>query len=214
MKFQPINLDEWSRGKLFKTYIDNMRIVMCLTADIEVSPVLDFVHRNNLKFYPTMIWIVSKVINKREEFRHGWQDGKVGTYDFVSPYYAHFCAEDEKFAKLVTEYSDDLWDFHSRFLEDRKRFENLRGFDLNNIPPNTFDVSCLPWIKYKSFDMHVFDEGKYLAPVVTWGKYEKEDDKITMPLTMQIHHAVADGFHICRFFKDVQEIINDLPNWK
>lgn len=24
---------------------------------------------------------------------------------------------------------------------------------------------------YKSFDIHVFDEGKYLAPVITGGKY-------------------------------------------
>ena len=26
-----------------------------------------------------------------------------------------------------------------------------------------------------------------------------------MPLTMNIHHAVADGFHLSRFFTEVQE---------
>ena len=31
-----------------------------------------------------------------------------------------------------------------------------------------------------------------------------------MPLTMNIHHAVADGFHLCRFFNEVQELINTL----
>ena len=56
--------------------------------------------------------------------------------------------------------------------------------------------------------MHVFDEGQYLAPVVTWGKYISQNDKIIMPLTMNIHHAVADGFHLCRFFTEIQNLLN------
>ena len=75
---------------------------------------------------------------------------------------------------------------------------------------NFFDVSCLPWVRYKHFDVHVFDEGKFLAPVVTWGKYEQERGKLIMPLTMNIHHAVADGFHLSRFFNEVQKMINTL----
>ncbi len=71
-------------------------------------------------------------------------------------------------------------------------------------------MSCLPWIKYRHFDLHVFDEGKFLAPVVTWGKYQQESDRFIMPLTMNIHHAVADGFHLARFFTQVQELINSL----
>ena len=97
---------------------------------------------------------------------------------------------------------------HARFLADRERYKDLRAFDLTEHSENTFDVSCLPWVKYKSFDIHVFDEGKYLAPVVTWGKYETESGRIILPLSMNIHHAVADGWHLSRFFADVQEIIN------
>ena len=31
MSYTKIDLNEWSRGKLFKSYIENMRIVMSLT---------------------------------------------------------------------------------------------------------------------------------------------------------------------------------------
>lgn len=58
--------------------------------------------------------------------------------------------------------------------------------------------------------MHVFDEGKFLASVVTWGKYALEGGRLTMPITMSIHHAVADGFHLSRFFTDVQGLIDSL----
>ena len=53
----------------------------------------------------------------------------------------------------------------------------------------------------------MFDEGDFLAPVITWGKYEVEQEKYLMPLSMNIHHAVADGFHLSRFFIEVQELI-------
>ncbi len=53
-----------------------------------------------------------------------------------------------------------------------------------------------------------FDEGKFLAPVDTWGKYEAEGDKVLVPLSMNIHHSVADGFHLSRFFNKAQEVID------
>ena len=76
------------------------------------------------------------------------------------------------------------------------------------MPPNTFDVSCLPWVRYRSFDMHIFDSGTYLAPVVTWGKYEREGDRTVLPVSLNIHHAVADGFHLSRFFLELQELLD------
>ena len=90
------------------------------------------------------------------------------------------------------------------FLEDREKYRELRGV-VEGQPANHFDVSCLPWVRYRHFDVHVFDRGDFLAPVVTWGKYEAEGSRLVMPLTMNIHHAVADGFHLSRFFTEVQE---------
>ena len=208
MKYETVDLDTWKRGKLFRFYIDNLRNVMSMTVDMDVSSLAAFTRRHGLKFYPAMMWVVSKAVNQRAEFRYGWDhDGNLIHWDSISPYYADFHKEDEQFVKLVTEYSDDLFEFHARFLADRARCRDMRAFDFSDVPPNTFDVSCLPWVKYKSFDIHVFDEGKYLAPVVTWGKYETENGKTVLPLSMNIHHAVADGWHLSRFFADVQEII-------
>ena len=198
MKYTKINLNEWSRGKLFETYIESMRVVMSLTADVNAAPLLKFTKANGLKFYPAMIWAVAKTVNARGEFKYGWNErGELIKWDFVSPSYAEFHKEDENCTKTVTEYSGDLFEFHARFLRDREKYKNSRGF-VENQPPNFFDVSCLPWLRYRSFDMHVFDEGKFLAPVVTWGRYEREGERRPMPLTLNIHHAVADGFHLAR----------------
>ena len=48
----------------------------------------------------------------------------------------------------------------------------------------------------------------YLIPIFTLGKYYEEDGRIVLPLAVQVHHAVCDGFHICRFVNELQELIN------
>lgn len=210
MNYTLVNLNEWGRGSLFKFYIDKMRIVMSLTADVNVTNLRAYSKKNNLNFYPLMLWVVSKIINSHDEFKYSWDDaGNLIKWDFVSPSYTDFHADDENFVKMVTEYSDDLFEFCSRVDKDRQRHKNEQAI-LVNQPPNFFDVSCLPWIKYSHFDIHVFDKGKFLAPVITWGKFEEKDGKLIMPLTMNIHHAVADGFHLSRFFNEAQELMDSL----
>lgn len=203
-----VNLNTWNRGKLFQFYTNKMRIVMSLTVDIDVTNLKIYSKKKDIGFYPAMLWVVSKAINAHDEFKYSWDmDGNLIQWDYVSPSYTDFHEEDENFSKMVTEYSDNLFVFCSRVKADRERYKNDRAI-LENQPMNFFDVSCLPWVKYKHFDVHVFDEGKFLAPVVTWGKYAQENGRLIMPLTMNIHHAVADGFHLSRFFNEVQDVIN------
>lgn len=211
MNCEIIDIDTWSRGGLFRFYMDKMRIVMSLTVDVDVAPLVKYAKAHGLRFYPSMIWVVSKVVNSRAEFKYGWDaGGNLVRWESVSPSYADFHREDESFTKLVTAYSDDLFDFHGRYLRDAEASRALRGIAPDQ-PPNFFDVSCLPWVSYRHVNMHVFDEGRFLAPVVTWGRYSPDGrGGLSMPLTMNIHHAVADGFHLSRFFNEVQALINSL----
>ena len=209
MKFQKIDFQTWERAREFRFFMDNLRNVLSITVDLDITAFMRRIRERKQKFYPSMLWAVSKVVNAHEEFRVGRNAaGEYGFYDFVSPYYAQFYKQDEKFAKLVTEYSPDEAEFCARFAEDAERYKELRGFDLP-APPNVFDVSCLPWTHYRAFDVHVFDAGDYLAPVVTWGKFEERGKKCILPFSFNIHHAVADGFHVCRFLNELQELLKN-----
>ncbi len=205
MIFQKKDMDTWDRAEIFCHFIDELRCVMSMTVELDVTAFVNALKKRGCSFYPSMLWVVSAAVNQREELRMGYNaQGEAGTWTFVSPYYAHFHKEDERFVKLVTVYSPCFETFYQRFCEDKRRFATYRGFEQTEIPPNTFDVSCLPWTHYRSFDMHVFDKGTYLAPVITWGRYLEKEGRLMLPLSLNLHHAAGDGHHLCRFFSDVE----------
>ena len=127
MNCEIIDIDTWSRGGLFRFYMDKMRIVMSLTVDVDVAPLVKYAKAHGLRFYPSMIWVVSKVVNSRDEFKYGWdKSGHLIKYDFGSPSYSDFHPEDGAFTKLVTEYSDDLFEFLARFARSVRNLPRTR----------------------------------------------------------------------------------------
>lgn len=206
MKFKKINMHTWKRKDIFTHFIGDVKCVMCLNVTVDVTDLVTACKQKGYRFYPVFIYLISKIVNCHEEFKMGYDaQGNVGFWERVDPSYVVFHPEDELFTRLITEFSSDFITFYERVLKDMEEHKNKRGHEIPYPNRNTFDVSCLPWVHYNAFDMHIFDSGTYLAPVITWGKYENHGGKITMPLTMQLHHAAADGFHLGRFFSQVEK---------
>jgi chloramphenicol O-acetyltransferase type A len=57
--------------------------------------------------------------------------------------------------------------------------------------------------------MHPVDS----IPRISWGKYFRDDNLIKMPLSVQVHHALMDGFHVGRYFQQVQKYLDTSESW-
>lgn len=44
-----------------------------------------------------------------------------------------------------------------------------------------------------------------LFPVLNYGKYEEDNGKLMMPVSITISHAAMDGYHEALFFQALQE---------
>lgn len=83
MKFE-IKDKNWKRYHLFWHYINNLRNVLSLTCDIDITEFLPYIKSKGYRFYPSFMWAVCKIINAREEFRLGWdENNQVGVYDVI-----------------------------------------------------------------------------------------------------------------------------------
>ena len=50
----------------------------------------------------------------------------------------------------------------------------------------------------------------YFNPIVVWGSYRREDNgRLTMPISIRLNHAVADGYLIAKFFITFEKEMNE-----
>ncbi len=205
--FKPIDTNSWKRKPYFDHYFNQIRCTYSITVNIDITNVLSFKDRNKIKLYPLLIYVISKAVNKYEEFRTAINDrGEIGVWETLLPCYTVFHKDSESFSNIWTEWNDDLNLFLSNFEQDSKRFGQIDRIDAkSNTPANVFPISSLPWTTFTGFNLNILADGTYLLPIFTYGKYFKDGNRYLIPLSIQVHHAVCDGFHVSRLINEIQQ---------
>lgn len=57
-------------------------------------------------------------------------------------------------------------------------------------------MSMVPWASFEAFHLNLQKGYDYLPPIFTMGRFHEEGGKVLLPLAVQVHHAVCDGFHL------------------
>ncbi len=70
-------------------------------------------------------------------------------------------------------------------------------------------LSCLPWLDYSSMS-NAMPGPHDCIPRVSWGKIVEADGLHSMAMTLEVHHALADGAHVGAYFAGVQDAITHL----
>lgn len=203
MPFHLIDLKTWKRREFYHHFLKEVVCTYSVTANLDIT------NLSNCRLYPAIIWLLTKTVNQMPEFRTALTKEGVGIYDEMHPAYTIFNKENENFSCIWTEFSSDYSLFLSSYEADTEKYSKSEIFAPKPCrPANSFDISMIPWVKFTSFNINVFDEGKYLLPIFTLGKFFKEKGKRMIPLSIQVHHAVCDGYHVGKFIDALQESIN------
>ena len=90
-RYKKIDLENWCRKEHYLYYTNSLNVEVNMTANIDVSELLTFCHTNGYKFYPTLIYCVTKVLNRIENFKM-FKDkyGYLCAWDKIIPNYTIF----------------------------------------------------------------------------------------------------------------------------
>jgi chloramphenicol O-acetyltransferase type A len=70
-------------------------------------------------------------------------------------------------------------------------------------------LSCLPWMTFTALTNP--NEGPDdCIPRITWGKRENREAQATIPVSIQVHHALVDGVHVGHFYEALSD---HLASW-
>ena len=208
MEFKAIDKKNWNRTEYFDHYFSQTPCTYSITTKIEITQI----KKQNQKLYPAMLYCITKTVNQFEEFRTSInQTGELGIFDSMLPCYTVFHKDMETFSNIWTEYSDLFPEFLAAYEHDMLEFGSVHRFMAKpNVPENHITISMIPWTNFDGFHLNIQKGYQYLLPIFTMGKYVEHHQTYVLPLSIQVHHAVCDGFHVSRFIQTLQDNINNL----
>lgn len=204
-----IDLEHWKRKSHYEYFKDYSMPFFSVSANVDITKLYRYAKRKHLSFFATMLYFVMKAVNQIEELKYRIRENTVVLHDIVHPAYT-VMSDDQLFLFVETLFEEDIISFESHVKEDIKKAENKEGLSDDLSRDDWIYISSLPWLNFTSVT-HPYDQNRVDSyPRITWGKYLIEDEKVTIPLSLSIHHALGDGYHASQFFQFFKEQISKL----
>ena len=206
MEFERIQLDSWARREHFEHYRSQVPCTYSMTTKLDITPLVEAKDR----LYPAMLYLLTRAVNRFPQFRMDFDsEGELGVYGEMHPCYTIFHRDSETFSNLWTEYTEDYPAFCRAYERDLEQFGSNKSMMAKpGVPVNTFPVSMIPWESFDGFNLNLEKGYGYLLPIFTMGRYTRDNGRYLLPLSIQVNHAVCDGFHVCRFISALREMID------
>lgn len=208
--YKIVNINDWNRQEHFESF----RAIQCgfsITVEIDITSVLSTIKKQQYKFYPAIIYLITQTVNQLPAFKMSMKNGELIEWDLLHPSYTIFHPESETFSGIWTTYHLDIQQFITNYAEDMLRYQDdLRLMPKRDMPENTFDISCLPWMSFTGFTLNFPEVKDHFKPIITIGKYRSNEGRTSLPMAIQVHHAVCDGFHVAKFVETLQKLCNEL----
>lgn len=204
--YQKIDIETWPRREHYRYYRGILKCGYSLTARIDVTKAVVFAKSRGRRFYGCFLYAAARAVNEMDEMKlMTTPDGEPGIWDTVHLNFTVFHEDDKTFSDLWTEYYPEFETFYQEFQRVLNTYGDVHGIKGRpGQPANFFCASCVPWLDYTGFTTYSTGEAA-LFPIITFGKYAEEKGRYTLPVTVTISHAAADGYHTSMLFQRLQE---------
>lgn len=213
--FTPIDMQKWPMAETFHYYTRMAPTTYSVNVSMDVTILRKTMKGRGYKFFPAYLYLVTRAIGKQQELRMAVKDGIIGYWDNLSPAYPQFHEDDRTVSLLWTEFDDDFFIFYKNYIDDTAKHGNSHGIlSSKGIPSgNAYVISCIPWFTFNSFSLHNHGIKDYYFPSFEAGGFTENKGHIIMPLSITVHHATTEGYHLKVFFEELQYAFDHPEEW-
>ncbi len=204
------DIESWERKEqfyFFKTYEDPF---FNITSHIEISNLKKYCKQHRLSFSLACLYIALKSANEILEFKLRFKNENVYLYESLD-IGSTVLNEQNTFMFCYFTNQDSIFSFDKKGKETIQECKNNGGFTPKESMLNLIHCSIVPWISFSSFK-HARKGDEYTKgiPKIVFGKIFEDQQLEKIPLSVEVHHAFMDGYHVSMFFNKIQQFIDAL----
>ncbi len=207
--YKEIDLTTWKRKdifNLFKTYADPY---FNTTFEVDVSNLYRQCRYKGFSFFLSSLYLSTKAASAIEGFKLRFKGEAVVCYDKID-FGSTILLGDNTFTFCYFKYEEDMISF---LKNGQKAIDDIKSdalFEPKDDKDDLIHYSVLPWIPFSSFKNARRGDPKDAIPKIVFGKVMDVGNKKMMPVNVELHHAMADGFDLGLYYQFFQKELDSI----
>ncbi|MEM1273542.1 MAG: CatA-like O-acetyltransferase [Pseudomonadota bacterium] len=205
MDGHPIDLSTWPRTDQFRFFRSFERPHFAVTARLDVTGLLLRAKPAGISPYRACLYAIGAGFDRVDALRVRFKGEDVIAFDRVDLSMT-VPREDGTFGYAYLTWMPDFPAFDAAAKDQLAQAAAGRTLSPNSTRLDMAYLSCLPWLDYTALTNAMPDADDPI-PRIGWGKFSKTAEGFDMAMTVEVHHAIADGRHVAEFFAAVQDTL-------
>lgn len=204
MSFTILDKEKWARKEHFEFFSKFDEPFYGVVVTIDVTGAYRFAKENKKSFFVVYLHRILKALNSVENLRYRIREDEVVIHDKIGAS-ATIARENETFGFSNIEFSEDFDAFNVLACAEIDRVKNNTGLEIGVSGDDVIHFSALPWVDFTSISHARSFAFPDSCPKISVGKLKNENGKLTMPMSVHVHHALADALHVGRFIEQLEK---------
>lgn len=154
-----------------------------------------------------IVYLLSRAAHDVPNFRHRIRGDEVVEHEFVHPSFTVPTEESEVFSFCTVPYHPRYGEFRKRAEAEVERMRVSPSFEDEPGRDDYLFMSAIPWLRFTSIQHAMDYNNPDSVPRISWGKFYEDGDRLKMPLSVQVYHALMDARHVARLYERFEELV-------
>lgn len=201
-----LDIDNWSRKDQFRFFSRFEEPFFGVTVPVNCGHAYQICKEQGHSFFLYYLHASLKAANETAPFRYIIEQDQVFVYDQINAS-ATIDRPDGSFGFSYIDYHSDFIEFstHAKLIIEEVR--NSTGLIPAISGENVIHYSSIPWLNFTAISHARCFSYKDSCPKITFGKMTEQNGVQQMPVSVHVHHALMDGFHVAQFVDRFQELL-------
>lgn len=206
--YRHIDISTWSRKSAFAYFKTFELPYFNITTHVDVTRLKLFCDKNSLSFFLSSLYVSLEVIHLVEEFRYRLKGEQLICYDEVEAG-SVILMEDKTFGFCYFPKRPTIIEFNRKGKELIAIAKQAGTFEPKDQSDNVVHYSIIPWIEFTSFQHARRTTQTDTIPKLVFGKINDDNGRKLMPVSVEVNHAMMDGYHVGKYMELFQKLLDD-----
>ena len=205
-----IDQKSWNRREHFEFFSKFDEPFFGLVSEVDCTNAYKVSKEKEHSFFAWYLHKSLTAVNEIEEFRYRIVEDQVAEFDEVHAS-TTIGREDGTFGVTFVPFNQDFNVFNQSLKEEIDAVQSSVGLRLNKHAKrsNVIHYSSIPWTRFTGLThARKYGDGES-EPKISFGKTFLRDGKMIMPIAVYVHHGLADGYHVSKYLKLFQRLMDD-----